>query len=138
MVIILVAIMLLGVIKNVRPKEPDSDYSQSAVTWLKQHNTAGKPVFYDDSRIRYYAGAPYAGNWYDNWKMVTDAIANNTINNYDFLIISHSALYPEREKLIAEKLKQYHEVKRYFGPKSKKSIVIYERSIRVNGDSDPN
>jgi hypothetical protein len=55
-------------------------------------------------------------------------IENNQIQNYEYLLISHSAKHPEREKVIAEKLPQYKEVSRFDSVKSKKSIVIYHKA----------
>ena len=126
-VIILLAFMLVGFAKNIWPKDPSNTYCQDAVVWLREKNKDRKPVFYDDSRIRYYAGVPYIGSWDDNWLKVSTAIKDNTLKPYSFLVISHSEEYIEREKILAEQLPEYREIKRFAGPKSKKSIVIYEK-----------
>jgi hypothetical protein len=127
LVIALIIFMLLGLVKNLLPKQKGYNYMQDAVAWVKVNNIANKPVFYDDSRVRFYAGAPFVGNGTDSWSIVTSAIENQSIQQYDFLLINHSAKHPEREKLIAEKLAQYSEVKRFTSDKAKKTLVIYSK-----------
>lgn len=120
-------LMLLGTVKNILPKAKGYNYRQDAVAWVKEHNKENKPVFYDDPRIRYYLDAPFTSNWADNGKVVEDAIANQSIKNYDLLIISHSKKRPDHENLFIEKLPEYKEVIRFSASKEKKSIVIYSR-----------
>jgi len=124
----LVVFMLLGLIKNVLPKSEGYNYMQDAAAWVKANNTENKPVFSDESRIRYYMGSAFVRSYGENWKMVTNEMDSSAIQNYEFLLISHSAKHPEREKVIAGKLPQFKEVKRFDGIKSKKSIVIYQKT----------
>jgi len=114
-------------LKNILPKPEGYNYMQDAASWVKTHNKDNKPVFSDESRIRYYLGSNFTRNNAENWKVVTREIENNEIQNYDYLLISHSAKYPEREKVIAEKLPQYRVVSRFYSVKSKKSIIIYQK-----------
>jgi hypothetical protein len=125
--IALVAFMLLSFVKNILPKAEGYNYMQDAVAWVKTNNQENKPVFYDDSRVRHYAGAPFVGTGIDSWSAVTTAIENQSIQEYDLLLINHSAKHPEREKLIAEKLAQYNEVKRFSSHKAKKTVIIYSK-----------
>ncbi len=126
--IALIVFMLLSMIKNVLPKSEGYNYMQDAASWVKNHNKENKPVFSDESRIRYYLGNTFTRNKGENWKVVMRGIENNQIQNYEYLLISHSAKHPEREKVIAEKLPQYKEVSRFNSVKSKKSIVIYRKA----------
>jgi hypothetical protein len=125
--IALVAFMLLSFVKNILPKAEGYNYMQDAVAWVKANNKENKLVFYDDSRVRYYAGAPFVGTGIDSWSAVTTAIENQSIQQYNFLLINLSAKHPEREKLIAEKLAQYNEVKRFSSHKAKKTLIIYSK-----------
>lgn len=125
--IALIVFMLLGMIKNVLPKSEGYNYMQDAANWVKYHNKKNKPVFSDESRIRYYIGNAFTLNNGENWDAVSREIDNHQIQSYDYLLISHSAKYPEREKVITDKLPQYKEVKRFNSVKSKKSIVIYQK-----------
>lgn len=127
LVIGLIVIMLLGVVKNLLPKQEGYNYQQAAIAWLSKHNKSNKPVFYEDSRMRYFAGAPFIGTGIYNWELLADENKNNSTNNYEYLVINHSTQHPEKEVLIAEKLPEYHEVNRFSSAKSKKSIVIYQK-----------
>jgi hypothetical protein len=126
--IALIIFMLLGLIKNVLPKSEGYNYMQDAAAWVTTHNTEKKPVFSDESRIRYYIGNTFTRNNGENWDVVTREIDNHQIQHYEYLLISHSAKYQEREKTIADKLPQFKEVKRFDSAKSKKSIVIYQKN----------
>jgi hypothetical protein len=119
--------MLLGAVKNILPKAEGYNYMQDAGAWVKVNNKENKPVFYDDSRVRYYAGAPFIGTWNDGWAIVISAVNDGSINQYDYLLISHSIKRPELEKVIVEKLPKFKEVRRFNSTKSKKYIVIYQK-----------
>lgn len=127
LVIALLAFMLMGVIKNMLPKQEGYNYMQDAISWLKENNVENKPVFYNEPRLRYYAGAPFLGKWSDNWRVVMSEIENGSVYRYDYLVINHSSEYPERELMILEKLPMFVEVKRLNERKHKKSIVIYKK-----------
>lgn len=131
-VIALLVFMFLSLVKNILPKQEGYNYRQDAVTWLKQNNPSNKAVFYDDSRVRYYAGEPFVSGGVDSWTMLSSAIEANTLYQYDFLVISYSAKHPEREKFIAEKLTQYREIKRFPPHAAKKSLAIYQKSDTSN------
>jgi hypothetical protein len=126
--IVVMIFMLLSLIKNILPKAEGYNYMQDAVTWVQSQNIENKPVFTDESRIIYYMGAPYIRRGSDNWKVLTDAINNKEILNYEYLLISHSAKRPEHERKIAEQLPQFKEVKRFYSVKAKKSIVVYKKN----------
>lgn len=131
--IAMVIFMLLSLIKNILPKAEGYNYMQNAAYWVKSHNTQNKPVFSEESRIRYYMGQPFSSNYGNNWEVVTSAINSKEILNYDYLLISHSAKHPEREQLIAELLPQFKEIKRFNSAKAKKSIVIYIKEYQQQG-----
>jgi len=120
-------LMLFGILKNISPKAEGYNYLQSAASWVKKYNIESKPVFYDETRIRYYLDEPFTHKWGDTWNIVTTAINNNTINNYDLLMISHTRKHPEYETYIANQLPDYVQVKRFNSVKKSKSIVIYEK-----------
>lgn len=128
----LVIFMLLSLVKNILPKAEGYHYMQHAATWVKSHNTENKPVFSEESRIRYYLGQPFRRNNGDNWEMLTSAINNDEILNYEYLLISHSVKHPEREKMMTKQLPQFKEVKRFNSVKAKKSIVIYKKQMIEN------
>jgi hypothetical protein len=124
----LLILMLLGVVKNILPKKPGYNFRQEAITWLKQNNPENKPVFYDEPRLRYYANEKFIGSWGDTWQEVKTKIDDNTINQYDYLVIHLSSRHPDRIKEIKEALPQYSEVKRFDDYKAKKSVAIYKKT----------
>ncbi len=128
--IALILFMTIGLVKNMLPKPEGYNYMQTAVAWVKADNKNNLPVFSDDSRVRYYLGTPFVRNNGQNWEVVSREIDSNSIHNYEYLLISNSIKYPEREKIIANKLPQFREVKRFYSVKSKKSIVIYQKKAR--------
>ncbi len=119
--------MSLSLVKNLLPKNSANNYQQNAVTWLKEHNKSKKPVFYDNSRTRYYAKEPFIGVWGDNWKFVMSAIEDKSIEKNEFLLISYSSTHPEQPQVIKEKLPEFIEVKRFSPPNAKKTMVIYQK-----------
>jgi len=125
--LVLIVSMLLGLIINILPKPEGYNYIQEAAAWVKASNTKNKPVFSDESRIRYYMGMTFMRSDGTSWKMVKHEMDNQSIQNYEFLLISHSVKHPEHEKVIADRLPQFKEVKRFNGVKAKKSIVIYRK-----------
>jgi hypothetical protein len=125
--IVLIVFMLLSLIKNILPKAEGYNYMQDAADWVQANNMDKKPVFADESRVRYYLSSTFVRNNGENWKVVKKAIENKEILNYEYLLISHSDKRPEHEKIIAEQLPQFREVQRFNAVKAKKSIVIYQK-----------
>ncbi|WP_304857884.1 hypothetical protein [Methylotenera sp.] len=124
----LIVFMTLSIVKNILPKAEGYNYMQDAAAWIKTYNKDNKPVFYDETRVRYYLNEPYSRNAEFNWPAIKSAIENGSIKNYDILMISHSKKRPEQEVLIAEQLPEYSEIKRFSQSKEKKSIVIYRKN----------
>lgn len=127
--IAILTFMLLGLVKNILPKSDGYNYMQDAVAWVQENNKGNMPVLYNETRLRYYAGEPFIGAWEDNWKVVTTAIQDQTIQKYNFLVITHSSKHHSREEFIAEKLPEFVEVKRFSPSKAKKSVVIYRNIV---------
>jgi voltage-gated potassium channel Kch len=126
----LLAVLLLmsvSLINNILPKQQGYNYLQDAVSWVQANNKNNKPVFYDEPRARYYANEPFIGSWPDDWEVVKKAIENNSINNYEHLIINHSTKHPEREKLLIDTLENFDEVKRFSNPKANNFAVVYQK-----------
>jgi hypothetical protein len=125
---LVVIALCLGFVKNILPKRLGYNYMQEAATWLKQHNSEQAPVFYNETRMRYYMAEPFVGVWEDNGELVSDAIENKTINQYTFLVVAQSSKRPEDNALISKQLTNHSEVKRFNSFKAKNSIVIYRKN----------
>ena len=100
---------------------------QDAVAWLSIENKSKAPVFYEDTRMIYYAKTTYKGNWDDNWSVTLNAIKNDSIRNHQYLAITHSKKNPERLEYINRHLPEYTEIKRFNNYRAKKFIVIYKK-----------
>ena len=126
--VFIVLFMSLSLLKISLPKRDGYNYQQDAVTWIKAHNTLNKPVFYEESRMRYYAGVPFIGAFGKTESLLNTLISDKTIQQYDYLIINDSASSPERAAYLAKMLPQYREIKRFSAYKNKKSILIFKRT----------
>ncbi|HSH53415.1 MAG TPA: hypothetical protein VK967_00170 [Methylotenera sp.] len=127
LVVALIVFMSLSIVKNILPKRDGYNYMQDAVAWLNAKNESKQPVFFDDSRIRYYAGAPFIGTWDDTWIAVKTAIENKSIDQYEFLVINHSYKQADREQILAKEIPQYSPIKKFNDANNKKSVVIYQK-----------
>ena len=124
---LVVVALCLGFVKNILPKRQGYNYMLDAAAWLKQQNNSQAPVFYNETRMRYYMNEPFIGVWVDNQKLVRDAIKNKTIERYMFLAILQSSKDLEENKLISKQLNNYWEIKRFNSFKAKNAIVIYRK-----------
>lgn len=127
----LLIFMLLSLVKNILPKQSGYNYMQESATWLSVHNKAKKPVFYDDTRVRYFAGAPFIGTWNDNSVFLSQAITDKSIYEHEYLIITQSIKRPQKQELMDE-LPGYLKIKRFNDAKSKKFIVIYQKRADIS------
>lgn len=123
---VLVAVLALGVVKNILPKRAGYNYQQDAVAWVKANNPDRLPVFYDSSRVRHYAGEPFIGTWQDIWQIVTKASEDGSIQNYEFLLICQEDDEGWKSAYFAEKLPAFKEVYRASNTKGSKFVVIYQ------------
>ncbi len=123
---LIVVALCLGFVKNILPKRQGYNYMQEAVTWVKQHNIEQKPVFYDESRLRYYATEPFTGATPDPWKETLIKMKMGYFNRYTFLLISHSTKAQSRESELRRLKPRYREIARFPDEKKRKFIVIYQ------------
>lgn len=133
--IIVCIILCLGLVKNVLPKREGYNYAQEAIAWIKSYNKSGK-VFYEDSRLRYYAGESFIGSYSFNWENLN---ANNNIKettSHDYLVINFNKHDKNKKKLIEESLLNYKEIKRFYAEKNKKYIAIYQNSVISNQERE--
>ena len=124
---LIVIALCLGFVKNILPKRQGYNYMQQAVTWVKANNTYNKPVFYDEKRLRYFAGEPFLAEGFDGWPLLLTKINDVSIEQYAYLIVSHSNKNPERKQYLKQHLPNHQEVASFNSVKSKNSIVIYQR-----------
>ena len=128
--IIIFIILCLSFVKNILPKRDGYNYQQDAVAWIKSHNKQNHAVFYDDSRVRYYAKQPFEGTGVPNLVELQTKYDNNSINNYHYLVINSAKAHNESEQFISSQLPNFSEIKRISSYKEKKQIVIYKNTAK--------
>lgn len=130
LLVIIIIILSLTFLKNLAPKPQSYANEKGAVEWVKQNTPKDSSVFYVSPRARYYAGVPYAGTGYDYWAFTSKAIADGSIQNYDYLVINMDNRYPEREKQLTEALINHELIKEFTGFKSRKKIMIFVKKTK--------
>ena len=124
---ILVLVMSLGFINNLLPKRDGYNYLQEAVAWTMQNNTTNSPVFYSDARMTYYAQLPFSGRG-DSWLTFENAVKDQSINQYEFLLISTTVNNEKNAQSIAQKVPNYTLVQEINGVRSKKKVFILKKN----------
>lgn len=101
---------------------------QDSAAWIKANNPNHEPVFYNESRMRYYAGEKFIGKWTDNWDFVQEKIKSNEINGYKFLLITYSSKHLEKIETLKLQLPNYFLTKKISNSKGKKGVLIFEKT----------
>jgi hypothetical protein len=127
LVAILILMMSLGFINNILPKKNGYNYLQDAVAWVKQQNTTNSPVFYSDARMRYYADQPFTGERGDSWLTFKNAIENQSINQYQFILVSVTIDDIKNAASISRKVQNYTLVQEINGVQRKKKVFIFKK-----------
>ena len=120
--------MLGSVIKNVWPKAEGYNFMQEAVAWVKANNPNHDPVFYNESRMRYYADEKFIGTWPNNWDMIQQKINNGEIEQYNYLLISYSQKDTYKIDNMKSQLKNHVITKKISDAKGKKGVLIFEKT----------
>jgi len=127
--ILLVLIFLVigfSLINNILPKKDGYNFEQDAVTYIKKLQKPNERVFYVSPRARYYAGQPFSSRGYDFEEYTAKAIADGSIQHYDYLAINITS-NPEQEKKLKATLVNYQLIKEIMGPRSKKKVMIFAK-----------
>ena len=128
LLILVTVVITFNLVSNFLPKNKEYNYEQQAVTWLKTQNTTNTSVFYVSPRVRFYAGVPFISRGYDYWEYTKQAIADGSIQNYDYLVINMAVKNPDREKQLMKTLPHHHLIKEFMGFRGKKKIMIFARN----------
>ena len=78
--------------------------------------------------MRYYSGAPFIEAYGETEGLLDHYISNQSIQQYDYLLVNYSSNRPERINALVKKLPQYREVKRFNAHKNKKAVIILKRN----------
>jgi hypothetical protein len=100
-ILIFVLIVLsFSFLKNIAPKSEHHNYQQQAVYWLKAHTAPNTTVFYDSPRLRYYAGLSLTERGVRPWDVVKEAINDQSIYSYDYVVVHASRKSPEQQSYL--------------------------------------
>lgn len=124
---VITIILGLSIVKNILPKSAGYNYTQNAISWIKKHHDQST-VFYEDSRMRYYAGEQYTGVGVYQFGGINPNTGN--ISQYDYLVIGFGKHHKDKLIMIEQSLPEYKEVKRFYARKKKKYCAIYQRRVR--------
>lgn len=125
----LVFIMLLGLVKNILPKKDGYNYLQDSISWLKENNLNSKKTFFNEARLRHYAGERFTKVLPGTKPFdIHNLYKNGDIYEYPLLVIQSSKKKPYSENYVKENLPEYKEVKRFFSRKNKKFVIVYTLS----------
>lgn len=129
-VYLLLAVMILGFIKNLLPKQPGYNYMQDAVAWLKDNSNASlqHDVFYNEVRLRHYADAPFMGTWGDTLAHLSQAVMDKSIQQYPYLMIAVSKRDLATIKTLFAQLPEYKEINRFHDVQAKKLVLILKNN----------
>lgn len=130
LVSVIVLVMCITLIKNILPKKDGYNYMQDAIAWLKTENTSNAPVYYNEARLRYFAGEPFIGKWDDNLKVLRQALDTNEVSHYEILALAMSDTYLNQDGLPDKRLENYREIRRFSDAKKHKHVIIYKKNKR--------
>ena len=127
---IVTLVIAVGFSTNIAPKGSNYNYEQQAVTYMQQQKIPNDKVFFVSPRARFYAGAPYTTRGYDYWDYIQTAIKNDSIKQYDYLLLNLKVDEDHKIQLalLQQQLPGYQLEKEFFGYKNKKEIIIYKKS----------
>ncbi len=126
LIVVIGIFIVLGLIKNVLPKRNGYNYQQTAVRWLSTQNLDRQTVFYQNSRLRYYADADFTA-FGDFWEVFAANVEAQQTPSYNYLVINISKRDQDKLTLLADKLPEYKEIKRFYAPAQKKYCAVFYR-----------
>lgn len=118
-------------IKNVWSKADGYNYMQDAVAWVKANNPKNNAIFYNEARLRFYADEAFIGTWDDRWNYVQAQIDNDQIDQYTFLVISHSNKQAITTESVKTRLKNFTLIKEVKNTKGTKRVFIFKKIINA-------
>lgn len=116
-------VLVLQLCITLKPRPEHYNDEQEAVAWIKHNTSVESKVFYDNARLRYYAGLPFVDRGIADWDRVSKGIADGTIKEYDYLVIHIDNRKPEREKYLYQVL-PHHLVATINSSKNRRILVF--------------
>ena len=111
-------------IKNIAPKPQSDFYEQDAIAWVKSQAKPNSKIYYDSSRLRYYAEALWAGREdVEKFDQLMITLKNESVR-YDYLLMRTKPSNIDKYNQIKQ-LVNYQVVKS-FSNKSGNQIIILQ------------
>ena len=119
--------MIATCIKNIAPKPDAFYYEQNAVAWIKSHaQGTDVRIYYDSSRLRFYAQAPWAGREdIEKFDNLLTALNTETVR-YDYLLMRTKPSNIDKQNQLKQ-LMHYKMIKS-FSNKSGNQIIIMQHT----------
>ena len=129
-IFIIMLSILGGLIGNILPKKASNNFEQEAVTYLTEQKISNKRMFFVSPRVRFYAGADYAGRGYDHWDYIQNAIEDKSIYQFDYLLLNLHVdeKYENNKQILDKSLTQYQLIKEFYSYKKKKKVMVYKKN----------
>jgi hypothetical protein len=126
----LCVLMLLGLVKNILPKMKGYNYMQSAVEWVINHDSnalKNNKIFFNESRLRYFAGAPFIGGWDDTEAQFLQVINNKTVYQFEYLLLATTKKEFESIERSLMRIPEYKVIARFNDAKEKKMVLVLNK-----------
>lgn len=117
----------ISLIKNLLPHHKDFFIQQEAVNWLNQENSSKLPVFYDESRARYYANEEFLGKFNRYQRIISRHIDNGSVSDFKYLMLTFSSDDAGYQQYVMGSLTGFSELKRFCTIDDKVCHVIFKR-----------
>ena len=130
-ILLVVGLFMIGTcIKNIAPKPDAYYYEQNSVAWIKNHTqSTDARIYYDSSRLRYYAQAPWAGREdIEKFDSLLTALNTETVR-YDYLLMRTKPSNIDKQNQL--KQLRYYKMIKSFSNKSGNQIIIMQH-INLN------
>jgi len=126
----LVAILGFFLLDNVIQRGTYPDYEQLAAAWIKQHIASDARVYFDDARMRYYAGAAWDGRE-TSWDGLMVEIHTHPMP-YDYLVLHLKHKHPEAKLALLAEMRQYRQIQQFTAKNGDKVLIL-----RGDGSEQP-
>jgi hypothetical protein len=108
-----------------KPKPAGYTFEKDAVAWVRNHAKDDSRIFYDNARLRYYAGLSIGLRGLPYREEVEMALKDGSLERHDFLVVHSGREGIEKDPQFLAQL-GYRPIKE-FSTRNKASVVIFAR-----------
>jgi hypothetical protein len=118
----LAIVLGLFLLDNVIQRGTYPDHEQIAAVWIKQNVAPDARIFFDEARMRYYAGAAWEGRD-TSWGSLMAEIRVNPMP-YDYLVLHLKHKRPEARLALLAQMRQYQVIRQFVAKNGDKVLVL--------------